>query len=643
MTPELKEKLRYGSPLHSKLKTALQSRLLMSEKRMSDRYAQMAKNEECFQAYIPEREVDALRRRNREQNGVPEYRTIEIPHSYATIMTAHTYYTSVFLARNPVLQLSGRHGEGEQKRVAIESLMAYQMTVGAMLMHLFVWLLDPGKYGYGVVGHHWDVEKVRMRTHKQVPVTVFGVPIPGKTKIQEDVEDVVGYEGNKLYNVRPQDFFPDTRVALAHFQKGEFCSRYLEVGWDEIYSNSRGEQPRYINYEVLKKMRTDKGTSQGDGGVSRDQGGRTTQLPQEESAEAGYDVPVGFIKSHETYLKLVPSQWGLGKGDEVEIWAFNMSTSGVIFGAEPLGEYHNKFPFDILLDEVDGYSVFPRGMIERVKPMNDVITWLINTHFFNVRASLNNQFIYDPSMVLSKDIENPAPGKMIRLLPQAYGRDVRTILHQMQTVDVTSQHIGRDLGVMIDVISRATGTNDNVMGMINSGGRKTATEVRTSTSFGVNRLKTQCEWFSTIGFGPMTQKLVQRTQQHYSASKKLRLVGDQAQFTQQFLDVTPDLISGFYDFEPVDGTLPIDRFAQANLWQMLMGQLQHYPQIMMQYDIAKIFAWVANLAGIKNVAQFKLVPDGSVNQQVQAGNVVPIGQAMKDAGVPPQLPNVGSA
>lgn len=355
-------------------------------------------------------------------------------------------------------------------------------------------------------------------------------------------------------------------------------------------------------------------------------------------------MPVGFIKSHECYLKLIPKEWGLADSDKQEIWVFSITTNGVVFGCTPLGEYHNKFPFDILVDEVDGYSIAPKSMVERVKPLNDVMTWLINTHFYNVRAALNNQWLVDPSMVVMKDVENPNPGKIIRLKPEAYGKDVRQMIQQLAVADVTKGHISADLGVIIDFIARMSGTNDNIMGMINQGGRKTATEVRTSSSFGINRLKTMCEWHSTVGFGPFTQKLVQQSQQHYDTAKKLRLVGDLAQFDPNgaFANVDPQSIAGFYDYEPVDGTLPIDRFAQANLWQMIMTNMEKMPAVMMQYDVAKIFAWVAQLAGIKNISQFKITDPAVLQTQLQAGNVVPLNTAMGETKLPmPQLRGVG--
>lgn len=635
MNPEIAEKLNYGSKLERKLSKALSDRLRMSQSRMKDRYAKMAQNEELFQAYIPTRDVDRLRKLNREQSGIPEYTTIELPYAYASAMTAHTYYTSVFCSRSPVFQLTGRHGEAENKRVAIETLLSYQVQVGMALVPLFIWLLDPGKYGFAVLGHHWDKEMVRVREVVDEPVTFLGLPIPdlstGKPKMKkvDRVLDMIGYEGNRLFNVRAQDWFPDPRVALAHFQKGEFCGRYVETSWSEIYAGSKPDAngyQRYFNYKPMKQLRSAGDKDNEVTQVTRDTGGRTTELPSDGNTEDAYDVPVGFIKGHEIFVKLRPKEWQLGPDDKDEIWVFNRAANGVIFGAMALGELHGKFPFDILVDEVDGYTIFPSSSLERIKPLNDVLSWLINTHFYNVRQTLNNQFVVDPSMVVMKDVENPEPGKIIRLKPAAYGKDVRTAVTQLTTMDITRTHIG-DAQMVQGFIERLTGANDSMMGMSEPGGRKTATEVRTSTSFGVNRLKTQCEWFSATGFSPLVQKLVQRTQQKYSMEKQFRIVGDLAQFSPQFALIRPEDITGFYDYEPVDGTLPVDRFAQANLWQMLMSQLPQYPSIMMQYDIAKIFAWVANLAGVKNLTQFRITDPAVLQQQLQAGNVVPISQA----------------
>ena len=216
------------------------------------------------------------------------------------------------------------------------------------------------------------------------------------------------------------------------------------------------------------------------------------------------------------------------------------------------------------------------------------------------------------------------------------------MLSQLQVADITRSHLS-DMQMFEQIVQRTLGVNDNVMGQVNTGGRKTATEVRSSTSFSVNRLKTTCEWFSAQGFTPFTQKLIQLTQQMYDQEQQYKIVGDIGALSPQFAMVTPELIAGFFDFVPVDGTLPIDRFAQANLWQMLLGQTRNFPQLMQGVDILKLFGWIANLAGLKNFNQFRLqvVPDAQVAQAAQAGNVVPLRGAPPQLTEPRQVPGMG--
>jgi len=95
----------------------------------------------------------------------------------------------------------------------------------------------------------------------------------------------------------------------------------------------------------------------------------------------------------------------------------------------------------------------------------------------------------------------------------------------------------------------------------------------------------------------------------------------------KLMEVDPEAIAGFYDFVPVDGTLPVDKFALATMWERLMGGMSRYPSLLMQYDIGRIFGYIAQLGGVKNLNQFKLQvqPDAMALQQAQMGNIVPLG------------------
>lgn len=607
---------------HGRIIEAIRRRWRFSRDRMSDRYVAWSDMEDEYAVYMPTKEADAERKANRKSSGEPEYTTIVVPYSYAQLLSAHTYWTSVFLSRSPIFQFVGRHGETENSSHALEAQIDYQVQVGGMLVPLYIWLLDPGKYGHGIIGVYWDEEEAAITEIIDQPIEIMGIQIPGATKKVRQTRMVAGYEGNKLYNVRPYDFFPDPRVPVGQFQQGEFVGRYLEVGWNHV--KKKEASGNYYNIDQLKLTKPTYWMKE-------------AGSPRNETPTSYHNASMGnytsdqsdplhrmeYIELLEMHVELVPKDWELGTSEYPEKWVFTVGNDEVILSAQPLGFYHNKFPFHVIEYEAEGYSLFKRGMLEMLKPMNDVLTWLFNSHFYNVRKILNDNLVYDPSKIVGRDLERKSPGRMIRLRPSAYGTDPKMAVHQLSVTDVTAQHM-RDSVFVMDLMQRMVGVTDQLMGMMLQGGRRSATEARQSAGFGMNRLKTNAEYFSAQGFAPLAQMLVQNTQQRYDQVKQFRVAGKLLEMGNPYMMVSPQDISGFYDFLPVDGTLPIDRVALASLWQQLMGGMAQIPDVLMQYDMGKIFGYVAHLAGIKNLNEFKIdiQPMERIQQLQQMGNLV---------------------
>ena len=65
-----------------------------------------------------------------------DYVSIEVPYSYAVVMTLHTYISSVFLSK-PGFQVQARHGEPEMSVQAVEALLDYQCVAGEQTFPLF--------------------------------------------------------------------------------------------------------------------------------------------------------------------------------------------------------------------------------------------------------------------------------------------------------------------------------------------------------------------------------------------------------------------------------------------------------------------------------------------------------------------------
>lgn len=626
-------KLSKDSPLHRKLKDMIQTRIVMAQKDKADQHRIWRQAEERTLAYVHESEVDAVRRNRRDRQGKPAYTTIQLPYSYALLMSAHTYWTSVFFGRSPIHQYSGRHGESEMQVQAMEALIDYQVEVGHLLGPYYIWFYDSGKYGCGILGEYWDVETIAYGQLAEMPD-----PLTGEMKLFQATVELEGYRGNKVYNINPFDFWWDPRVTLKNFQCGEFCFVLKRMIWNDVLR--RVANGYYMNVEDLKNNATNLAVDEGSSLLKRPDWATASVASDymgDKEQNNGAKHPAAVF-AYEFYVDLIPKEWGVGPESFPQKWCFTITENfALIIGATPLGYMHGKFPFTILESEVEGYSMLSRGIPEIVAPLQNTMDWLLNSHFYNVRAALNNQFIVDPSKLVLKDVESGEPGFIWRLRPEAFGADLNTIFKQVQVTDVTRSNM-QDLQQMFGLGERTLGINDQIMGVLNTGGRKTATEIRTAAGFGTNRLKTNTEYMSAQGFSHHSMKLVQNSQQFYDGEKKFKIVGDLAMGAgPTFMNVNPDMIMGFFNFSPVDGTLPVDRAAQANLWKDMMSNLRMMPpQVAMGYDWIKIFSWVASLAGLKNINQFKVqIAPQNIDQQVQAGNVIPMPTQPPRIGPPP--------
>lgn len=634
--PSLTRNIPHDSDQARMILKEMQTRVRLWERLSQSKFAKWRDAEEKVLAYVPEREVDAVRRAARE-GGLPQYTTIQIPYSYAVVMAAHTYLTSVFMGRDPVFQFTGRHGESQQKVQALEALVSYQCLVGRMLPYLYTWLYDSLKYGVGVVGLFWDERIETTTTISEMPA-LDANGMQTVEKIQQSQRERV-YAGNRVYNIQPQDFIWDVRYTMREFQSGEFTGERRKLGWNEIVR--RKKLGYYTNIEHI-------GYGRGRNVFVNEQGSAILERPESLSAFADGEIGYGNEKKHpmmvgvfQLVIEILPNEWKLGGSDYPEKWVFTCTDDfGVVIGAQPLGAKHCKFPYSVIPLEPEGYGLTTRGLPEILEPVQNTVDWLINSHFYNVRAALNDRVIVDPSRVVMKDILDPLPGKVVRLRPEAYGTDPKLVVTQMPTSNVTQAHMN-DIPFMFGIGERIGGVNDQIMGMLSTGGRKTATEVRTSTSFGINRLKTTAEFSSACGFDPLSLMIVANTQQYYDMEAQFKIAGDlilnagpsmqmmpgmPPQATPGFININPDMISGFYDFVPVDGTLPIDKMAQVQLWEQLMGQAVQIPGIAMGYDWQGIFTWIAQLAGLKNISQFKvqIMPDQLLQAQAQQGNAIPM-------------------
>lgn len=603
---ELSKVLGFNSEAHRRVLAGLMGRKNSGTLALTSLYRRWQRDEEQYLGYIKETDVDTRNQYAREQ-GESEYKTIHIPYNYAMLMAAHTYITSTMFARNPIWQVQGRHGEPQMNEMAWEALLDYQVTVGGHMPAYYVWTHDALRYGHGVLGQYWCERYVKTSKVEDAPMSFLGIPVPGTGRPKRTTTMARGYAGMEVFNVKPSQFYWDPRYPVHSFQKGEFCGREYELNELDLEAiDYTTKKPRYFNVKEARDSAHGKGMRDANRQSSVMDQPSQNKLPVE-----SYELATRNLQIDEIMIRLSPKDWGLGSDSMPEKWVFTVVEEQVIVEARPLGLYHDMFPYSIVPAEVEGYDRVPRGILYMTEALNETLSWLVNTHFYNVRRALNDQLVVDPSRVMMSDFMGPNPGRLARLKPTAYGSDVRTIVSQIPVADVTRTNVN-DMSQIADMMQRILGINDTIMGSINTG-RRTATEVRSSTTFGINRLKTMVEFMSAAAFSPHTQMMMQTTQQMMDYALKLKVIGDLPRSGTAFVDVTPETISGFYDMVPIDGTLPVDRLAQMNLWQQMFQAIVKIPQITQGFDLPGVFSWVAKLGGLRNIDRFRVnvLPPGT--------------------------------
>ena len=86
--------ISYNGELHRKILDAVRRRHRLSRGKFSERHTAWKQSEETALAYLNLDDNDERRKSSRD-SGKPQYVTIDIPYSYAQMLAAHTYWTSI--------------------------------------------------------------------------------------------------------------------------------------------------------------------------------------------------------------------------------------------------------------------------------------------------------------------------------------------------------------------------------------------------------------------------------------------------------------------------------------------------------------------------------------------------------------------
>jgi len=626
------DRLVPNSQLHNDVLAKLVGRLDYSERSMQAFYSRWNVNEKKVQAYINLPDYEKQLKEMTKAGEPPQIVSITVPYTYATIWTIVTYLVHTFCGQKPLFKIEANSGESVKPAQNMELVLQYNADHTKLVAALFQWFLDDAMYGVGVTRTLWSVERSKRTIWQPQPV------VPGlmnsMQKVRSRVEKTT-YEGNEVINVDPFLFFPDPRVAMSKVAKdGEFVFWRSYEGKYNLKLEELAGNLKWID-NISEMPRDTYGSSNSRSVRSKLVGGES--MPgdpnvRDARSEAFYQIDQGTVL-------LVPKQWGLGDEETPEKWIFSIGNKSQIIQAEPFDADHGKHPVNVIESTTLGYGFGQPGTVDMLGPIQDSLSWFINSHIYNVRATLNNMWVVDPSMIEMQDLKSPKPGKLVRMKRSAYGQDVRSALSQLPVQDVTGGHIN-DMQMFMRMGDQLSAVNDNLRGIQSSGGRKTATEVRTSGEAGASRLAARARYISAQGLTDMAEMMSLNCQQYMSEAFFYQVVGKNGAM-DSFL-VNPPEVAGDFKYPVSDGSLPTDKVALLEVWKEIWMAVAQSPVLSQQYDQAGIFDYVAELGGAKNISQFKVQvqPDEQVgnNPNLTPGGGGPLPIRGRPNGAPLGLP-----
>lgn len=615
MNDSEKSFIRPQSETHKKLLSRVRGQISESYSAMSKFYPRWRMRELEYQAYVTsedyEKKYSSACKDKELSNVKKQEANIIVPYSFSTIRTIATYLANVFLGRKPIFQVGTYNARLIENARNMEKLLQYNAEHTKLVKEFTQWLYSGEIYGLGVLKTSFVTEQAPRTTVLIDPTT--GGPLRTSTL-------TTIYQGNLAENIDPFMFFPDPRVPMLEVAKrGEFVYWRNFVG--KFSLQRAGDTYAYL--DAIGQMSV------------QDAGESLRNLAANgEGLNTQYDVKLAgkdsqpFVQIDEGTLELIPSEIGfdLGLGydnDAPHKFLVTMANETQIIRFEHYAPDHQMHPVVVNEPYAIGNGFGNCGISDYLSPFQETLSWFLNSHIFNVKGVVNNSFLYDPSMIEEKDLRSDKAGKLIRMKPKAFGVEPALYFKQIQISDVTSGHVA-DMAHLMRLGNDISAVTDNMRGQQDSGGRKTATEIRATIEAASSRLAAHAQFISGASVVDLGKQWSLNIQQYLSDDFAIDVLGEYGAEAPVHIDLRA--VTGDFYFPVHDGSLPMDKVALFDIWQQALQFVAGNPQLQAAYDVGRIFEFVAKLGGAENIDQFRLnhMPNQMVNAQAQAGNLIPL-------------------
>lgn len=598
MALSLSKRLAAAEPdeLLKKLLSSLRRDLRRSRNDMAKHYSQWDKNLDTYRSVI----VDDPDDRRAKQKREPSKQTI--PLSYAQVNTFVTYVVLLYTQNPKIFEMTATGTEDFDLRDVSEAVVDREVRNNQYMAVLTQFLLDIARMNLGVMKTSWTNETMEVEDDMpEISFDASGEPVEMPTTFEITV-----YEGSKVYNISPFNWFPDTRLPMIRWREGQFCAdetafHIAEVkDWDDVYGA-----------EFIQPMSRENWKNRG-----------TTRLAEvDPTVKRKTESDDFMVCITEVQCWIVPSKYELSNSKNRELWKFCIANDNRIISAEHLEDANMGFSYDAATMAPDQHSELSDSLSSLIDSLQETVTWLINSRIAAVRKNIESQLVVSQQHIELSDLESRAP--FIRLkksAPAALGVD--KFIQQLRTADPTTTHFG-DTETLMRIMEMVSGVNGNAMGQFATG-RRSATEARNVQGGAAGRMKLIASTIFSTALAPQGKRFLLNARQwmSYETYEKILGLSDAELTYDEFhADRWYDLV-GSEDFFVFDATSASEKNFMAQSLQEFAIALMSNPEVLAVsgLNVLDMLKEIQALRGSKNLDRFK-----TLTSNVQSPPLIPNG------------------
>jgi hypothetical protein len=335
------------------------------------------------------------------------------------------------------------------------------------------------------------------------------------------------------------------------------------------------------------------------------------------------------------YVFMDPNRLGISA--PFGLYRIVVADESVVIQFDPSPYPHQDIPLIHGEGQYDAHKTFSSSLYDLMMPLQRYQDWLLRTRVENVQSIVQNRLVVDPNRVNIRDILDPNSARLIRTLPGANPSDAILPL----TVPDATRNYFNDLDTTGQLMQRLAAANDTAQG-IQSETQRTATEIARMTTLGQQRLGMQARLLSSTTIRPLVRQMIKNLQ-FFEVDGGMVNMPEEISAENPSGDVRYNRseIMGDFDYVVVDGTLPTSPQENSENITKAIRTLAE-TGLGQTWDMDKFVERLIESFGFEDVENWKkspseVVPDEQIQQELQAGNIVPMSQAAQEVGGPAQM------